>query len=126
MENLTVSVVLIKMSFEIQYEESLSMLREAAKKSSTEDLYKAVRIYLENRKKNNGKDVPNLEREVSMNEEFLIYEDEILGREREANKKILYSQRTRSEYLVGFGDLLVEAGIIKFHPYGITDRKLIN
>ncbi len=101
-------------------EEYLSLVTEKAKASSKEDLYEAVKIYLENRIKNHGMDILNLEQDVSTSEEFGIYEKEIIEREMEEKEKLPYDKWTRSEYLVGFGNLLVRAGIIESHPYDIT------
>jgi hypothetical protein len=107
-------------------EEYLNSVVEKAKKSTTEYLHEAIKIYLENLIKNNCGDFSNLEQEISTHEEFAIYEKEIIEREIKENGNLPFEQQKRSAYLVGFGDLLVRAKIIESHPYDITDRRLIN
>lgn len=98
------------MKFETHAQYLFEMTKRA-KKFTMEDLYNAVKIYLEAKIKYPGN--PKLESGLSY-ELFKIHEEEILEREGETN------------YLQDFGDLLVRAGIITKHPYEITDRRMIN
>ncbi len=93
------------------------------KKNTKEQLYESVRIYLEARIKYPRN--PKLENGF-LYELFKICEKEIIEREMEKNKNVPYEQQKRSEYLTGLGEILVKAGIMKSHPYDITDRRLIN
>jgi len=103
-------------------------LEPSLKKFTKEQLYGAVRTYLETRIIADEDEVKKIENSV-VHEVFAICEKEIIEREiaddNERRKTQGYVE-TRSEYLTGFGDLLVRAGIIKSHPYGITDRRMIN
>ncbi len=79
-----------------------------ARKMSKDELYLAVRIYLKRRIDAGGKEVMNLEDEISTGFEFDILEREVIQRE--------IDERTvgrDSEYFRLFQDNLIKAGIMK-------------
>ena len=102
-------------------------LEPDVKKFSKEQLYGGVRSYLEDLIKIDEAEAEKLRNPESLAYKiFAVCEKEIIEREIRENEKLPYDKQKRSEYLFGFGDLLVKAKILDSHPYAITDRKLIN
>ncbi len=97
-------------------EEYREAMFERIKEASREQLYEAVRIYLKDRISAGGKEVVNLENEISCENDFGIYHYEIIRRE-------ISEERARnSEYMILFQEMLMEAKVIeeRMYPVGLS------
>jgi hypothetical protein len=80
-----------------------------------EQLYEAVEVYLKNRISAGGKEIINLENEISCDSDFNIYHYEIIRRE-------ITGEKRPSEYMIFFQEMLMEAKIIKERMYPVASR----
>lgn len=88
--------------------EHVSQRIKMARKMSKCELYSAIRVYLKKRIEVGGKEVMNLEDEISTGFEFDILEREVI--QRGIDERTMGAD---SEYFKLFQDNLIKAGIMK-------------